>query len=123
MALLVLVACWVGVSAVVISLIRRYRSLQATSTVILLSVFLSWLLPISLTFLLPIDISSTRYEQCLLLYMDGIKRCTKSWLYIAAPIRHFTWLTVYWATFLLTWYKSVGAIFITIIVTHFFLGH
>lgn len=103
MAILVLAGCWVLASCIVIGLIQRYRSVASLSWPVLLAVFLSWLLPFSLTFLLPIDISSTRYEQCLVDGGPGADACVKSWLYVAAPVRHFGWLSIYWATFSLTW--------------------
>lgn len=103
MAVLVLVGCWTLAGCIVISLIQRYRSVASLSWPVLLAVFFSWLLPFSLTFLLPIDISSTRYEQCLAGNGPGASTCIKSWLYISAPVRHFSWLIIYWATFSLTW--------------------
>lgn len=108
MAVIVLVACWVIAFVVVGRLLYRYRNPRTTHTFILLSVFLSWLLPFSITFLLPIDVSSTRYEQCVQGLGDsqrsmGGKICEKSWLYVSASYRHWSWVLVYWSTFLLSW--------------------
>ena len=103
MAVAVLILCWLIVSFIVGKLIERYRNPRTTHHTILLAVFLSWLFPISITFLLPIDITSTRYEQCLV--TGGDVECTKSWLYVDAAIRHASWLVVYWATFILSWYE------------------
>lgn len=108
MAVIVLVGCWVIAFAVVGGLLCRYRNPQTTHTFILLSVFFSWLLPFSLTFLLPIDVSSSRYEACLERLASsplGIagKICEKSWLYVPAAYRYWSWVIVYWSTFLLSW--------------------
>lgn len=103
MAVLVLAGCWLLAGCMVISLIQRYRSVASLSWPVLLAVFFSWLLPFSLIFLLPIDISSTRYEQCLADGGSGSGSCVQSWLYVPASVRHFSWLSVYWATFSLTW--------------------
>lgn len=96
-----LMFCWLVASLTVGKLLERYRNPRTTHHTILLAVFLCWLFPISITFLLPIDISSTRYEQCL--SSGGETECTKSWLYVDAAVRHASWLVVYWATFVLSW--------------------
>lgn len=103
MAVLVLAACWLGASVIVARLLESYRNPRSTHFLILVSVFLCWLLPFSLTFLLPMDLSSTRYEYCISRSMDP-SQCPKPFLYVDVPVRHASWLGVYWVTFFLTWY-------------------
>lgn len=102
MAVVVLIGCWSLAAALVLYLVQRYCHLKSLPPLVLLAVFLSWLLPFSLIFLLPIDISSTRYEQCLLAG-GSADVCSMSILYVGAPVRRFSWLIVYWTTFMLTW--------------------
>lgn len=65
-----------------------------------LVVFLSILFPLSISFLLPIDVTSARYNLCRL---SGAEDCDLPWMYTGAMLLDFIWTVVFWASFWLTW--------------------
>lgn len=100
MSLFIFVTSWICSIFIVTKILFNYKNPKTSHPTILLAVFLCWLFPFSLTFLLPMDITSSRYDLCL---ESGAENCAASIFYVSASVRHVTWLIVYWISFFLSW--------------------
>lgn len=71
-------------------------SIKGSSLYVILSVFLSWWLPFSVVFLLPIDLASSTYREC-------EANCVKPTIYLPLDAQKTIWQVVYWSIFCVTW--------------------
>ena len=87
------------ISIFVLLLLRHFLPLRTTPAYLILPIFLSLALPISIILLVPIDLASSSRpnEEAL----RGI------WL--PEGVRLVAWRLTYWLTFALTWYPSLGS--------------
>ncbi|XP_070820709.1 G-protein coupled receptor-associated protein LMBRD2B-like isoform X1 [Chaetodon trifascialis] len=109
-------------------LLQRYGDLQKQQRMVLLGTLLSWYLCFLIVFILPLDVSTTIYKQCVLdhtnlttpvtpprgsnqiegnfsvhLAVSKPKACEEPWSYIPDGILPVFWRVVYWASQFLTW--------------------
>lgn len=82
---------------VVLLLLRHFLPLRSTPAYILIPIFLALDVPISIIFLLPIDLASSLRAE------DEATRGV--WLPETAVL--VAWRITYWLTFALTWYYSI----------------
>uniref|UniRef100_A0A672ITV7 LMBR1 domain containing 2a n=1 Tax=Salarias fasciatus TaxID=181472 RepID=A0A672ITV7_SALFA len=105
-------------------LLQRYGDLRKQQRVVLLGTLLSWYLCFLIVFILPLDVSTTIYKQCV---FDNLKhtspvirsthtnqtedsslphfvpKCEEPWSYIPDGILPVFWRVVYWTSQFLTW--------------------
>lgn len=109
-------------------LLQRYGDLRRQQPLVLLGTLLSWYLCFLIVFILPLDVSTTIYKQCVLdgehlltpvtrarrsnltgdhlsVYptLSAPKVCEKPWSYIPDGILPVFWRVVYWTSQFLTW--------------------
>ncbi|XP_070760585.1 G-protein coupled receptor-associated protein LMBRD2a [Enoplosus armatus] len=109
-------------------LLQRYGDLRKQQRVVLLGTLLSWYLCFLIVFILPLDVSTTIYKQCVLdnanhpapvtrarrtnqtddnssVYptLSIPKVCEEPWSYIPDGILPVFWRVVYWTSQFLTW--------------------
>ncbi|XP_008302158.1 LMBR1 domain-containing protein 2-B-like [Stegastes partitus] len=109
-------------------LLQRYGDLRKQQRLVLLGTLLSWYLCFLIVFILPLDVSTTIYKQCVLdkanhtgtvtgirrlahtgadssLHSSdsGTKGCVKPWSYIPDGVLPVFWRVVYWTSQFLTW--------------------
>lgn len=108
-------------------LLQRYGDLRKQQRMVLLGTLLSWYLCFLIVFILPLDVSTTIYKQCVLqsnhtihvsqaghtiqtkassspyLSISGPKGCEKPWSYIPDGVLPVFWRVVYWTSQFLTW--------------------
>nr|XP_043881826.1 G-protein coupled receptor-associated protein LMBRD2B-like [Solea senegalensis] len=105
-------------------LLQRYGDLRKQQRLVLLGTLLSWYLCFLIVFILPLDVSTTVYRQCLLdtsnqptpvtpanqtqaspsLYPSvGVPKCVQPWSYIPDGVLPVFWRVVYWTSQFLTW--------------------
>ncbi|XP_076587142.1 G-protein coupled receptor-associated protein LMBRD2a isoform X2 [Chaetodon auriga] len=109
-------------------LLQRYGDLQKQQWMVLLGTLLSWYLCFLIVFILPLDVSTTIYKQCVLdhtnlttpvtrprgsnqiegnfsvhLAVSIPKACEEPWSYIPDGILPVFWRVVYWTSQFLTW--------------------
>lgn len=108
-------------------LLQRYGDLRKQQWMVLLGTLLSWYLCFLIIFILPLDVSTTIYKQCLddsakkptpsaparhsnqtdnlSLYptVSELKPCVKPWSYIPEGVLPVFWRVVYWSSQFLTW--------------------
>ncbi|XP_036954906.1 G-protein coupled receptor-associated protein LMBRD2a isoform X2 [Acanthopagrus latus] len=109
-------------------LLQRYGDLRRQQRMVLLGTLLAWYLCFLIVFILPLDVSTTIYNQCLLdtanqrtpvtqatrsnqtdndasTYpaVGEPKACEKPWSYIPDGILPVFWRVVYWTSQFLTW--------------------
>lgn len=124
----VLVVVVVVVFFLALYLLQRYGDLRKQQRMVLLGTLLSWYLCFLIVFILPLDVSTTIYKQCVLdnanhptsvtrarrtnqtdnnssIYPTvGItKVCEEPWSYIPDGILPVFWRVVYWTSQFLTW--------------------
>lgn len=108
-------------------LLQRYGDLRKQQPIVLLGTLLSWYLCFLIVFILPLDVSTTIYKQCIL---DNSKdtprvirathrnetnsssspnsslsaqKCEEPWSYIPDGVLPVFWRVVYWTSQFLTW--------------------
>ncbi|XP_053181243.1 G-protein coupled receptor-associated protein LMBRD2a [Scomber japonicus] len=109
-------------------LLQRYGDLRGQQRMVLLGTLLSWYLCFLIVFILPLDVSTTIYKQCVLdnehhptsltparhtnktgasssLYptVSVPKVCEEPWSYIPEGVLPVLWRVVYWTSQFLTW--------------------
>ncbi|XP_056887997.1 G-protein coupled receptor-associated protein LMBRD2B-like isoform X2 [Takifugu flavidus] len=104
-------------------LLQRYGDVRKQQWMVLLGTLLSWYLCFLIVFILPLDVSTTIYKQCLddnakqptppapsrrsnqSLYssVSELKPCVEPWSYIPEGILPVFWRVVYWTSQFLTW--------------------
>ncbi|XP_013876235.1 LMBR1 domain-containing protein 2-B [Austrofundulus limnaeus] len=103
-------------------LLHRYGDLWKQQRMVLLGTLLSWYLCFLIVFILPLDVSTTVYNQCIhdtsnqtAFSEDGqtdqanssplsvTKACEKPWSYIPDGVLPVFWRVVYWTSQFLTW--------------------
>uniref|UniRef100_A0A671VD36 LMBR1 domain containing 2a n=1 Tax=Sparus aurata TaxID=8175 RepID=A0A671VD36_SPAAU len=102
-------------------LLQRYGDLRRQQRMVLLGTLLAWYLCFLIVFILPLDVSTTIYNQCLLDTANqrtpvtqatrsnqtdndvSPKACDKPWSYIPDGILPVFWRVVYWTSQFLTW--------------------
>lgn len=99
-------------------LLQRYGDLRRQHWMVLSGTLLSWYLCFLIIFILPLDVSTTIYNQCLLDHpvqptpvtkaynksTDSIQKlCEEPWSYIPDGILPVFWRVVYWTSQFLTW--------------------
>lgn len=98
--LLVLVLATAFTAWLVVQLLNYYSSPKSCHPIIYWSLFQAWLIPLSLAFLLPIDVSSARYDLC---QRETPGQCEQSLLFVEGSWLHSIWLGSFWVTFIATW--------------------
>lgn len=118
----------VGVFFLALYLLHRYGDLRKQQRMVLLGTLLSWYLCFLIVFILPLDVSTTIYNQCVLdnanhpppvnpeihsNQLDDIssvyptvripQACEEPWSYIPDGILPVFWRVVYWTSQFLTW--------------------
>uniref|UniRef100_H3DED4 LMBR1 domain containing 2 n=1 Tax=Tetraodon nigroviridis TaxID=99883 RepID=H3DED4_TETNG len=108
-------------------LLQRYGDLRKQHWMVLLGTLLSWYLCFLIIFILPLDVSTTVYKQCLddnakqptppaparhstqadnlapYPTVSELKPCVKPWSYIPEGVLPVFWRVVYWSSQFLTW--------------------
>ncbi|XP_026177509.1 G-protein coupled receptor-associated protein LMBRD2B-like [Mastacembelus armatus] len=105
-------------------LLQCYGDLRKQQRMVLLGTLLSWYLCFLIVFILPLDVSTTIYNQCVLdnsnhstpvtqtshanhteasLSLSLTKVCEKPWSYIPDGVLPVFWRVVYWTSQFLTW--------------------
>lgn len=86
-------------------LLHRYGDLRRQQRVVLLGTLLAWYLCFLIVFVLPFDVSTTIYKQCLAnnAAASEPKECEQPWSYIPDGILPVFWRVVYWTSQFLTW--------------------
>ncbi|XP_054630384.1 G-protein coupled receptor-associated protein LMBRD2B-like [Dunckerocampus dactyliophorus] len=119
----VLIVVLVVVFFLAFCLLHRYGDLRRQQRMVLLGTLVSWYLCFLIVFVLPLDVSTTIYKQCVLdnahnpaaaavavtptrnsssLYpTDSV--CEKPWSYIPDGVLPVFWRVVYWTSQFLTW--------------------
>lgn len=86
-------------------LLQRYGDLRKQQRMVLLGTLLAWYLCFLIVFILPFDVSTTIYKQCLVdnAAASEPKVCEQPWSYIPDGILPVFWRVVYWTSQFLTW--------------------
>lgn len=100
-------------------LLQRYGDVRRQQWMVLLGTLLSWYLCFLIVFILPFDVSTTIYKQCILdnihhptsagplyplnLSVSEPKVCEQPWSYIPDGVLPVFWRVVYWTSQFLTW--------------------
>ncbi|XP_063066309.1 G-protein coupled receptor-associated protein LMBRD2B [Engraulis encrasicolus] len=106
-------------------LLHRYGDFRKQQRMVLFGTLLAWYLCFLIVFILPLDVSTTIYNQCVIDYTHAVtptvpanqttgnstvpptqstaKACTKPWSYIPHGIMPVFWRVVYWTSQCLTW--------------------
>lgn len=72
------------------------------SLLVVLVAWVCWFLPLSVLLLLPLDLASTLYRQCM--SNSLISDCDKPLVYVPRDLQHLIWRIVYWTSFVLSWF-------------------
>uniref|UniRef100_A0A7N6BFN5 LMBR1 domain containing 2 n=1 Tax=Anabas testudineus TaxID=64144 RepID=A0A7N6BFN5_ANATE len=101
-------------------LLHRYGDLRRQQRMVLLGTLMSWYLCFLIVFILPFDVSTTIYKQCVLdnsnhstpvppaqhakqAEASVLKVCEEPWSYIPDGVLPVFWKVVYWSSQFLTW--------------------
>ncbi|KAK7933798.1 hypothetical protein WMY93_004694 [Mugilogobius chulae] len=86
-------------------LLHRYGDLRKQQRLVLLGTLLAWYLCFLIVFILPFDVSTTIYKQCLAnnAAASEPKICEQPWSYIPDGVLPVFWRVVYWTSQFLTW--------------------
>ncbi|XP_029019677.1 G-protein coupled receptor-associated protein LMBRD2B-like [Betta splendens] len=101
-------------------LLQRYGDLRRQQRLVLLGTLMSWYLCFLIVFILPFDVSTTIYKQCVLDNSNPpdpvtparpinrseasvLKVCEEPWSYIPDGVLPVFWRVVYWSSQFLTW--------------------
>uniref|UniRef100_A0AAQ6AG47 LMBR1 domain containing 2 n=1 Tax=Amphiprion ocellaris TaxID=80972 RepID=A0AAQ6AG47_AMPOC len=97
-------------------LLQRYGDLWKQQRLVLLGTLLSWYLCFLIVFILPLDVSTTIYKQCVddssnrtgsvagvrhITHSEAV--CVEPWSYIPDGVLPVFWRVVYWTSQFLTW--------------------
>ncbi|XP_015229754.1 PREDICTED: LMBR1 domain-containing protein 2-B-like [Cyprinodon variegatus] len=118
----------VAVFLLALYLLHRYGDLRNQQRLVLLGTLLSWYLCFLIVFILPLDVSTTIYNQCIYDHSNHTSSssqggrsvlpdlgsvsfqpsraanvCVKSWSYIPDNVLPVFWRVVYWTSQFLTW--------------------
>ncbi|KAL1921754.1 uncharacterized protein VTP21DRAFT_10396 [Calcarisporiella thermophila] len=86
--------------ALVASLIFYYGDSRKLPWYVLLISFVAFFFPFSIGLLLPIDLTSSLYRQCL---SSGMESCREPFAFVSEGFLLIAWRTIYWISFFLTW--------------------
>lgn len=102
---------WCLIAVGVFALVWWYAS-KRTAWYVYVSTWLGWVMPFTVVFLLPVDMTSTRYTTCLTTVnnvttsestaVSVLEDCSAPLLYVSGGFLQETWRTIYWMMFLLT---------------------
>uniref|UniRef100_A0A672NVC1 LMBR1 domain-containing protein 2-B-like n=1 Tax=Sinocyclocheilus grahami TaxID=75366 RepID=A0A672NVC1_SINGR len=88
-------------------LLHRYGDFRKQHRMVLFATLLAWFLCFLIVFILPLDVSTTIYNQCKTdnqVHLVATKTiCQKPWSYIPDGILPVFWRVVYWTSQFLTW--------------------
>ncbi|KAF7994945.1 hypothetical protein HCN44_004417 [Aphidius gifuensis] len=96
-------------------LLYRYGNLMRNHIVVTISVLIAWYFSFLIIFILPLDVSSTVYRQCIEKNISlntintlsnttvTISKCQKPWSSVADSVFPDLWKIVYWTSQCLTW--------------------
>lgn len=104
-------------------LLNRYGNLAKHNVWITTSVFVSWFFSFNVIFILPLDVTSTIYNQCIYAHnktipiqnvtdlinstiisnQTNVVDCETSWSYIPSNVLLTLWQFIYWSSQVLTW--------------------
>lgn len=95
------------------TLLHRYGDWKKQNAMIILVVLISWYFSLLTVFVLPLDISSTVFRQCLELGVQNGSiifnhtghrvTCKEPWSYVPEKVLPRLWRIVYWSSQFLTW--------------------
>ncbi|KAH8554279.1 LMBR1-like membrane protein-domain-containing protein [Umbelopsis sp. PMI_123] len=91
-----LILTTIGLVAVVVYSLSYYGRLQSQSWYVTVVSLIGWFSPFWIVFLLPLDLASTRYENC-----EGT--CKVPFALVSQHFLYVAWRTIYWISFCLTW--------------------
>ncbi|KAK7590245.1 hypothetical protein V9T40_001858 [Parthenolecanium corni] len=103
------------VFALTAALLHRYGDWKRQNAMIVFVVLISWYFSLLTVFVLPLDISSTAYRQCLQSNVSTALNetsfrdpasCKEPWSYIPDRVFQRLWRIVYWTSQFLTWLIS-----------------
>jgi hypothetical protein len=94
---------WFAIALYVFYLVNSY-STKNTHIFAKICTFIGWQFPISVIFLLPLDMASTKYELCLESANLGTQEsCGEPLVHVKLPFILTAWRIIYWVMFLHTW--------------------
>ena len=97
--------------AILTFLIVHNYAYKSTPWYVYVSVFIGWLFPFSTVVLLPLDLSSSLYRECVAAVAGGSANgtsiitenvCDKPFLYVSEDFLFYSWKSIYWTMFILT---------------------
>ncbi|KAI8581661.1 hypothetical protein K450DRAFT_230566 [Umbelopsis ramanniana AG] len=91
-----LILTTIGLAAVVVYSLSYYGRLKSQSWYVTVVSLIGWFSPFWIVFLLPLDLASTRYENC-----QGT--CKVPFALVSQQFLYVAWRTIYWISFCLTW--------------------
>ncbi|XP_065215486.1 LMBR1 domain-containing protein 2 homolog [Planococcus citri] len=92
-------------------LLHKYGDWKRQNAMIILVVLISWYFSLLTVFVLPLDISSTTFRQCMELGVENASTngshhsttCKEPWSYVPEEVLPRLWRIVYWSSQFLTW--------------------
>nr|XP_037270802.1 G-protein coupled receptor-associated protein LMBRD2B-like isoform X4 [Rhipicephalus microplus] len=109
--------CFTFVLAAV--LLHRYGNFSQHPLLVTVSVFVAWYFSFTIIFILPLDVSTTAYRQCLYDFLDPDPVtnssvasnsspplhavCVRPWSFVPEGVLQSLWRVVYWTSQALTW--------------------
>lgn len=108
--------CFTFVLAAV--LLHRYGNFSQHPLLVTVSVFVAWYFSFTIIFILPLDVSTTAYRQCLHDMLDSSQvadnatmsnstplhaACVRPWSFVPEGVLQSLWRVVYWTSQALTW--------------------
>lgn len=91
-------------------ILYRYGNWKRQNVLVTMAVLIAWYFSFLIIFVLPLDVSSTVYRQCLQEEMDrGVNissnetNCLEPWSYVGDNVFPNLWRIVYWSCQFLTW--------------------
>uniref|UniRef100_A0AAY4CSU1 LMBR1 domain-containing protein 2 n=1 Tax=Denticeps clupeoides TaxID=299321 RepID=A0AAY4CSU1_9TELE len=88
-------------------LLHRYGDFRKQQRMVLFGTLLAWYLCFLIVFIIPLDVTTTIYKQCIIDHeptpAPTTKECYKPWSYIPDGIMPVFWRVVYWTSQCLTW--------------------
>ncbi|KAI8812480.1 LMBR1-like membrane protein-domain-containing protein [Cladochytrium replicatum] len=101
MAYFLVTALLILLAAGVASLLDYYGNRKTFPWYAQITLMVAWLFPFSIIVILPLDLASTLYRNCV---ADGKEVCSKPWAYVDEGFLWVFWQLVYWTMFNLTWF-------------------
>ncbi|KAH7975251.1 hypothetical protein HPB49_025313 [Dermacentor silvarum] len=107
--------CFTFVLAAV--LLHRYGNFSQHPLLVTVSVFVAWYFSFTIIFILPLDVSTAAYRQCLHDALDSsqvtdnltmrnstpLHACVRPWSFVPEGVLQSLWRVVYWTSQALTW--------------------